>query len=142
MLVWGMFAVQAEAIITNDSFELFSGNTSLMTVSYYSLMIPVLAKLVWQPSIFVLQGFAGGYLSLPLGQMEVRHSNGSYSENISLQFGFMAGAGFGIRAGPGTIMADIRYAMDSGNVTAQNGNRNICRRSKVFFALGYEIGLF
>jgi hypothetical protein len=39
-------------------------------------------------------------------------------------------------------MSDIRYASDFSNVTASyNGKRDISRRSKIFFALGYEIGL-
>jgi hypothetical protein len=140
--VWSLFAVQAEALITGDSFELFSGKTSLRTVSYNSLMVPLLAKLVYRPSIFMLQGFAGAYLSLPLGQMEVKHPNGSYSANFSLLSGFMAGGGAGIKLGPGTLMADRRYAADFDNITAvYNGKMNVSRRNKVFFALGYEFGL-
>lgn len=140
--IWSLFAIQAEAILTNDSFELFSGNSSLMTVSYNSLMIPLLAKLVWRPSIFMVQGYAGAYLSLPMGQMEVKHRNGSYSADIPLMSGFMAGGGFGIKLGPGSIIADIRYATDFGNVTINNnGTRDISHRGKVYFALGYEFGL-
>ena len=95
--IWNLFALQAEAYITNDTFELFSGNTSLMMVSYNSLMIPLLAKLIWRPSIFMLQGYAGAYLSLPVGQMGVKHRNGSYSAGLSLLPGFMAGTGAGIK---------------------------------------------
>jgi hypothetical protein len=140
--IWSLFAIQAEAILTNDTFELFSGKNSLMTVSYYSLMIPLLAKLVWRPLIFMLQGYAGAYISLPVGQMEVKHRNGSYSADVSLLPGFMAGTGAGIKLGPGTVIADIRYATDFSNTSANyNGTRDISHRSKVFFALGYEFGL-
>ena len=140
--VRSLFAIQAEAVITNDSFELFSNNSPLMTVSYYSLMIPLLAKLAWRPSIFMLHGYAGAYLSLPAGQMEVKHRNGSYSAGLSLLPGFMAGTGAGVKLGPGTVIADIRYATDFSNTTANyNGTKNISHRSKVFFALGYEFGL-
>jgi hypothetical protein len=140
--IWKLFAMQTEAFITKDTFELLSGNTSLMTVSYTSFMIPLLAKLVYRPSIFTVQGYAGAYLSLPLGQMEVKHRNGSYNADFSLVPGFMGGGGFGVKLGHGYVMADVRYASDFYNVTASyNGNRNVSRRSKMFFALGYEIGL-
>jgi hypothetical protein len=140
--VWRLLAIQTEALITNDTFELFSGNASLMTVSYNSLLIPLLVKVFYRPSIFTVQGYGGAYLSIPVGQMEVSHRNGSYSADLSLVPGFMAGGGFGIKLGPGYVMADIRYAGDFGNITANySGNRDVSRRSKLFFALGYEIGL-
>jgi hypothetical protein len=140
--IWSLLAIQAEAMLTNDSFELFSGNSSLMTVSYNSLMIPLLAKLVWRPSIFMVQGYAGAYLSLPMGQAEVKHRNGSYSAGFSLLPGFMAGGGFGVKLGPGSVIADIRYAADFGDVTINyNGAKDVSRRNKTYFALGYEFGL-
>jgi len=140
--IWSLFALQTEALLTNDSFDLFSGNNALMTASYRSLMIPLLAKLVWRPSIFMIQGYAGPYLSLPIGQMELKHRNGSYSADIPLMFGYMAGGGGGIKLGPGSIIMDIRYAADFGDVTINyNGNKDISHRGKVFFALGYEFSL-
>jgi len=140
--IWSLFAAQMEATVTQDSFDLSSGNTLLMAVSYRSLMVPLLAKLVYRPSIFTVQAFAGPYLSLPLGQMEVRHRNGSYSADFPLVPGIMAGGGFGVKLGPGSIMADVRYAADFRNVSAAyNGARDVSRRSKALFALGYEIGL-
>jgi hypothetical protein len=140
--VWSLLAVQAEATLTNDSFELFSGKTSLMKISYNSLLIPLLAKLTWRPSVFMLQGYGGAYLSLAMGQMEVKHRNGSYSAGFSLLPGFMAGGGAGVKLGPGYVIADIRYAADFGNVKINyNGTKNVSHRAKTFFALGYEIGL-
>jgi hypothetical protein len=140
--IWSLFAVQVEAMLTNDSFDLFSGNASLMSVSYNSLMIPLLAKLVWRPSVFTVQGYAGAYLSLPLGQMEVKHRNGSYSADFPFMPGFMAGGGLGVKLGPGYVLADIRYATDFGNVTINyNGAKDVSHRNKVYFALGYEFGL-
>jgi len=134
--------IQTEAIITNDSFELNSGNTWLFTVSYNSLMIPLLAKFVYRPSIYMVQGYAGAYLSVPLGQMEVKHRNGSYTSDFSLLGGLMAGGRFGIKLRPGIIFADIRYAGDLGNVTSDyNGTKEISRRNKAYFSLGYEFGL-
>jgi len=131
--------VQTEAIITNDSFDLNSGNTNLFSVSYTSLMIPLLVKLVYRPSIFMMQGFAGAYLSVPLNQMEVTHRNGAYSADISLLGGFMTGGALGLKLGPGTLLLDIRYAGDFSYM--KNGNKDISKRNKVFFTVGYEFGL-
>jgi hypothetical protein len=140
--IWSLFAVQTEALLTNDIFKIYSGRTTLMTVSYTSLMIPLLVKLVYRPSIFAVQGYGGAYLSLPLGSMKVQHSNGSYSANFSLVPGFMAGGGFGVKLGPGYVMADVRYAGDFSNVKASyNGIKDVSQRSKLLFALGYEFGL-
>jgi hypothetical protein len=134
--------IQTEAMITNDSFELNSSNTWLFTVSYNSLMIPLLAKFVYRPSIYMVQGYAGAYLSVPLGQMEVKHRNGTYTADFSLLGGLMAGGGFGIKLGPGTVFADIRYAGDLGNITSDyNGAKEISRRNKAYFSLGYEFGV-
>lgn len=139
--IWSLLALQAEALYTRDSFSLnYDSNT--MTVSYNSLIIPLLAKAVYRPSFLTVQGFAGPYLSLPLGQMEIKHSNGSYNADFPLMFGIMAGGGLGVKLGPGSVMADIRYAMDFGNVTANyNGTRDVSHRNKLCFALGYEMGL-
>jgi hypothetical protein len=134
--------IQTEAMITHDSFDLNSGNTWLFTVSYNSLMIPLLAKFVYRPSIYMVQGYAGAYLSVPLGQMEIKHRNGSYTADFSLLGGLMAGGGFGIKLGPGTVFADIRYAGDLGNITSDyNGTKEISRRNKAYFSLGYEFGV-
>jgi TolB-like protein len=140
--VWSLFALQAEAAVTGDAFELLSGNTSIMTVSYNSLMIPLLAKLVFRPSIFTVQGYAGPYLGLPWGMMEVAHQGGAYKAEFPFVAGFTAGGGGGVKLGPGYVMADIRYSGDFGYVTARyNGSRAVSRSGKVFFTLGYEFGL-
>jgi hypothetical protein len=134
--------IQTEVMITNDSFDLNFGNTWLFTVSYNSLMIPLLAKFVYRPSIYMVQGYAGAYLSVPLGQMEIKHGNGSYTADFSFLGGLMAGGGFGIKLGPGTVFADVRYAGDFGNVKANyNGVKDISRRNKTCFSLGYEFGV-
>ena len=137
-----LLEIQAEVLITNDSFDLISGKNTLFTVSYNSIMIPMLAKLVFRPSIFMIQVFAGPYLSLPIGQVKVKHSNGSYTADFSLLGGIMAGGEFGIKLGPGTLLADIRYAGDFNNVTiTNNGTKDISKRNKVYFSLGYEFAL-
>ncbi|MDR3171432.1 MAG: hypothetical protein LBU17_07375 [Treponema sp.] len=140
--ILNFLAIQVEAMFTADSFELYSGNKWLMSVSYTSLMIPLFAKVVWRPSRFMVQGYAGAYLSLPLGQLNVEHGNGSYTADYGVTPGFIGGGGGGIKLGPGVVFVDVRYLTDFGNLVANhNGNREISHRSKVAFSLGYEIGL-
>jgi TolB-like protein len=140
--VWKWFEAQAEAAVTTDAFTLYSGGTSLMTVSYTSLMVPLVIKAVWRPSVFMVQGYAGAYLNVPLGQMEVKHNNGSWTADYTMPPGFVAGGGGGVKLGPGVLFGDARWTADAGNLTAShNGRRAISRRSKVIFSLGYEIGL-
>jgi hypothetical protein len=140
--IGSIFALQAEAVFTADSYELYSAKKSLMTVSYTSCMIPLEAKLVYRPSIFMVQTYAGAYLSLPVSQVQVNHSNGSYSADTSVVPGFIAGAGGGIKLGPGVFLGDIRYAADFSSLAIDhNGQRDISQRGKLSFSLGYEIGL-
>jgi hypothetical protein len=140
--VVSLFEIQAEAIFTTDAFTLYAGNTSLMKISYTSLMFPLLAKAVWRPSIFMVQGYIGAYLSLPLGQLTVEHRNGSYTADYTAPPGFVAGGGFGMKLGPGVLLSDIRYAVDFANLSAKhNGTMNVSKRSKVIFSLGYEFGM-
>jgi TolB-like protein len=137
-----LLELQLEAAVTGDFFELYSGNTLQMEVSWTSLMIPLLAKFAWRPSIFVLQGYAGPGLNIPLSQLDVKHRNGSYTADISPTGGIVAGGSFGVKVGPGAIMGDIRYAGDFSSITAQyNGAKDIAQRNKLSFFLGYEIGI-
>jgi hypothetical protein len=114
----------------------------MMTVSYTSLMVPILAKYVFKPGRFKLQGYAGLYGVVPLGEMEVAIPGGGYSAQYAVPFGFIVGGGAGIKLGPGVLFGDLRFAGDFGNTVANhNGNRDIARRSKLSYSLGYEIGL-
>jgi hypothetical protein len=139
--VFPFFALQTEAAINADTFELFAQNRALMTVSYTSLTIPLLAKAVWRPSIFMVQAYIGPYLSLPLGQVTVKHGNGQYQADAGVVPGLMVGGGGGIKLGPGVLFAGLRYAADLGPLTmVHNGTQDISRRNKLTFSLGYELG--
>jgi hypothetical protein len=140
--IWSLLEMQAEAVFTTDAFTLYSSNTARMNVSYTSLMIPLLAKVVWRPAIFMVQGYGGAYVSLPLGQLMVQQTTGSYRANYTPPPGFVVGGGFGMKLGAGVLLADVRYASDFSNLSAQhNGTMNVSKRSKVVFSLGYEFGV-
>jgi hypothetical protein len=125
-----------------DSAELFSGSNSLMTVSVASLLFPLTIDLVYCPSIFMIRAYAGVGFSLPLGQMEVTHSNGSWTADFSIPPSFIGGVAGGVKLGPGVIFADFRFLADFGNTAANhNGVRDTYRRNKLSISAGYEIGL-
>ena len=137
-----IFAIQTEVMVTNDSVNILSGNTNLVTAKYKSLVFPFLAKLVFWPSVFIVQPFIGAYLSLPLGKMKVMHSNGVYYADYRVMGGFMAGAGFGVKLGPGSIITDMRYARDFRYIKADYiGTRDVSLRNNLNITLGYEIGV-
>jgi hypothetical protein len=130
------------ASIQVDGSELFSGNRSLMKVSASSLLFPLTVDLVYRPSIFMIRGYAGVGFSLPLGQMKVTHSNGSWTADYTIPPSFIGGAAGGVKLGPGVIFADVRFLTDFANTSANhNGIKDIYHRSKVSASLGYEIGL-
>jgi hypothetical protein len=113
-----------------------------MEISWNTLTLPLAAKFVYRPSRFVIQGYLGPYLNIPMGQLTVKHRNGSYTADMNYSAGFMVGAGLGIKLGPGALMGDIRYTGDFGALTIEhNGEKEVTRRSKLSFSLGYEIGI-
>jgi TolB-like protein len=140
--VFGLFEIQAEALVSGNNFDIARG-TNFKSVAYTSLEIPFLAKLVWRPSIFMVQGYGGIAVSIPLGQVTVKHSNGTLFADYGVVPGFVVGGGGGIKLGPGVLLGDIRYTGDFDALTANiSGNRKISQRSRVSFALSYEIGFF
>jgi TolB-like protein len=140
--VISLFEVQVEAFISADSFDV-QKNSTYKSVAYTSLDIPLLAKLVWRPAIFMLQGYIGAYMSLPLGQVTIKHSNGTLSADYGVIPGFVVGGGGGVKLGPGVVLGDIRYSGDFSALTAtiSGSSREISLRGKLAFSLGYEIGL-
>jgi hypothetical protein len=141
--VLGLFEIQVEALVSGNSFDIARTST-FNSVAYTSLELPLLAKLVWRPSIFMVQGYGGIALSVPLGQLTIKHSNGTTTADYGVMPGFVLGSGGGIKLGPGVLLGDIRYSGDFGALTANisGGSHEISRRSRVSFSLGYEIGFF
>jgi TolB-like protein len=141
--VLGLFEVQVEALVSGNNFDVARTST-FKSVAYTSLEFPLLAKLVWRPSVFMVQGYGGIAVSVPLGQVTVKHSNGAITADYGVVPGFVVGGGGGIKLGPGVLLGDVRYTSDFGALTANisGSSHEISRRSRVSFALGYEIGFF
>jgi primosomal replication protein N len=153
------FAVQAEFIYAYDSLVVtFVEDLNYQgwardvpgkrTIEYSSLIIPLLAKYTYRPSIFSIQGFGGIYFSIPFGKLKDK-VNYDFSwqlydydteTDFSIPMGIMVGGSFGVNIGPGSIFTDIRYVYDLGNLKTKDGNE-LYQRSRILLSIGYEIGI-
>ncbi|MDR1351741.1 MAG: outer membrane beta-barrel protein [Treponema sp.] len=107
------------------------------------LEIPLLAKLSYRISgKFVVSLFTGPYFSIPLGKLEYTSGGETGSYKSSVPAGWLVGAAPGMRLGPGTLFADIRYGGDFGNtgIRDDKGVLSVYSRGMVSFTLGYELG--
>jgi TolB-like protein len=108
-----------------------------------SLLIPLLAKSSYRmPNGFVVSMFTGPYFPISLGKIKYTSSGGTNSYNFKITAGWLIGIATGIRLGPGTLFADIRYGGDFGNtsISDNNGVLSVYSRNMVSFTLGYELG--
>jgi hypothetical protein len=142
---------QAEFVFTADSMNisrslrafdeyenfLYNYDTTQKFTSQNAL-IPILVKGTWRPSVFSIEGLAGIYFAVPIGQMKITDSFYGRTETVHYapSTGFAAGGNFGVNFGPGLLFLDIRYMADF-DVT-----NDAYRRSMVSFGIGYEIGFF
>jgi hypothetical protein len=151
------FSVQTELILTADSIAVsrnldafdeynnFLYNyTTANVLSSRSLLIPVLAKGTLRPSVFSINGLAGLYFSIPLGQAGWTDSfyGTSASGDISTSVGFAAGGSFGIKIGSGLLFLDIRYMADftKTKIELPEISADVYRRSMLAFGIGYKMG--
>jgi hypothetical protein len=149
-----LFSVQAEAVFTWDNgsrwdYELLPGDDDIISYQKrfkgYSLQFPLLAKLNFYPGKFRLSPFAGAYVIVPLGKMEVDDSiaEDSYTYSYSLPLGLLGGLSLGFPLGPGMIFADIRYTADlSGPELRDSGEIKTSIRNTAALSLGYEFAFF
>jgi hypothetical protein len=102
------------------------------------MIIPILAKGTWRPSIFSIEGLAGIYFTVPIGQMEISDSfyGTTKLEDYSPSMGFVAGGDFGVKLGPGLLFFDIRYMTDFADT------KDVYKRSMMTLGIGYKIGFF
>jgi hypothetical protein len=98
------------------------------TVSTSLLSFPILVKGVFFPGKYtMLEPYGGIYITVPLEQPE-----GSSVPSL----GWAAGVDFGMKAGPGILFLDLRYAAD---ISSQSSDRV---RNILALYVGYKYGVF
>jgi hypothetical protein len=145
--------VQAEVNFTTDS----APYTEKVTITKFpfnsqSLMFPLLARFNFRSNDFSVGALAGAYFFMPLGQMTNNQMGGAFAYKMDLPIGYMLGFNIGMKAGPGYLFLDARWAADLGTLKrASEGNGSesyfrsgaeLYKRSMVMLNLGYEIGFF
>jgi TolB-like protein len=130
-----------------DEYEnfLFDYDTT-QTFSSQNMLIPILVKGTWRPSVFSLEGLAGMYFSVPIGEMKMHDSFSGTTETGNTKFltGFIAGGSIGVKAGYGLLFLDARYMIDFANtgIETKTFTSEIYRRSMVSLGIGYSVGFF
>jgi len=147
-------AIQIEPTFTIDSMVttfreyVYDSNSTIQyyydtnyTYNHHSLLLPLLIRGIFDYRSITFSGLVGGYISLPLGNIEQNNSFNNINQTMKLDsvFGFMCGVNFGIKVGRGNAFIDIKYAIDFSDI--YYNTINIYRRSMLFFGIGYEIGL-
>jgi hypothetical protein len=153
-----LVAIQAELIFTSDSMTMFCAETmtdqygyplftydTMYRYSSDSLIIPILAKIMYKPGIFSLAGIAGVYVTVPLGESKYtdRFLDSEEHGTITAPLGFVVGGTAGVKFGPGVLFFDARFMMDFvvTHFTGDAQDDDIYRRSMVSLGIGYEIGV-
>ena len=124
----------------------FSGEIGIVLISdwvqvlptdYYQdliLEIPLLIKLVLKPfDHFMLEPYGGFQLNVSL-----------FGTTVPPLFSWTAGFQYGVRAGPGAIVADTRISGDFGRgglVMGGNIDKDRYQRSLIHIGLGYKVGV-
>jgi hypothetical protein len=147
-----LLALQAEIIITHDTLvyrggivERDDGDYRLVNKKFssLSLMVPLLLKANFKPGIFRLSPLAGIYAAIPLGRARYRYTEGEdqkYSYSYSIPLGFILGFEAATQSGPGILVLGLRYAMDIGAASIDDGEDTDYRRQMFSLSLGYEFG--
>jgi hypothetical protein len=148
------FAIQLEPTFTVDSMSVlnreyvYDSNNYLKyyydtnyTFEHHSLIFPILFRGIFDQRAMTFSGLAGGYLCLPLGNIEFRDSYNEIKifDNISYNYGLLFGLSFGLKIGQGNAQLNIRYAFDLADTLYKD--MNIYKRSLLFLGIGYEYGL-
>jgi hypothetical protein len=108
-------------------------------ISQY-MTFPLLVKSTYREGSFMAGAFGGLYYLLPLGQMKNDFLDGEFDYKADIPLGYTLGINFGIKAGPGNIFIDLRWAADIGKLVKENGDP-LYQRSMVSLNIGYEFGL-
>jgi TolB-like protein len=143
------FALQVEAVFmaADDTCRIgysFTTSYTSYTFSYAAMMLPVLGKLTFRPGSLLLAGFGGIYVTLPFTAMTLGVDDWEYSYTFNPPMGWIVGGNIGVKAGPGTLFLDLRYAGDFNDIELTGdwgGPRAVYKRSLIVISLGYEFGL-
>ncbi|MDR2509519.1 MAG: hypothetical protein LBC77_02615 [Spirochaetaceae bacterium] len=105
-----------------------------------SLAIPLFVRAGFQPGPFSLWCFAGPYIRIPCGNLTLEYNGVSEEYPFSISPGIAGGIEAGFHAGPGALVAGIRFAQDFFFIDA-NGAKQY-RAASFGFSIGYKIGFF
>jgi hypothetical protein len=148
-----LLGVQAEAIFTTDyapfkSYAITGGSVT-NTLSLYdapitawSLMVPLALKIPHRDAPLRAAGLAGLYLAAPLGTMQNNVMGGTFGYALTVPIGYTLGIDLGMKAGPGYLFLDLRWAQDLGDTVKAGSQELIYRRSMISLSAGYELGFF
>jgi hypothetical protein len=141
------FGVQPEIhIMVNNGITATYADGGQVSATYTSLDIPLLFHYNFILSPVLVRVFVGPYLAIPVGKMNMEvsgFSGGTSAETKGVTGGIAGGFVVGYRAGPGHIIADIRYMNDFSEVGVNYKGidmKGFLRRS-VNITLGYELSL-
>jgi TolB-like protein len=105
-----------------------------------SCFVPLFFKTAFYPQNFYLSGFAGPYIRIPLGPLELDYGGVEEEHSFSPVPGAAIGFEAGLHAGPGIIALDLRYAQNL-FFTSANGEKQY-RAGAFVFSLSYRTGFF
>jgi hypothetical protein len=141
------FGIQSEIdIMINNGIKATFADGAEVSAAYNSLDIPLLVhfNIIFSPVL--VRVFAGPYLAIPIGNMNMEVSGlsgGTSAETTGFTGGVTGGFVIGFRVGPGNIIGDIRYMNDFSEVSVKykgNEMKGFLRRS-VNVTVGYELSL-
>jgi hypothetical protein len=130
---------------------------SLINVWYTSLDIPLLARFEYKPDDFLLGGFIGPYVSIPMGNALISgyrpgksadpFGNGAspdadasdFSAKLGgISYGISLGLFVGYKTGPGYLVIDAGYMRDYHAIKARDDLGEVFTRSAINLKIGYE----
>jgi TolB-like protein len=170
--------VQAEFMYAHDTVKIQTAGGSVVETeggkmgseggngefSFNSFMVPVLAKITFNPGNFHFAGLGGVYFGIPFGELQFEGvlQAGKWQgvfKPVNANMGLMFGGNIGYHLGPGILFVDARYVIDltgikfepdDGSWTMWNDYSSKWRfmpdmefsRNKILFGIGYQIGFF
>jgi hypothetical protein len=139
--------VQAELVFTTDyapfTFYRDEGNIRVFSMDPMlsaSLMFPFLLKYTFRKGPLFAAALGGLYFTLPLGEMQNDSFGGNFEYSVDPPLGYTLGINLGMKAGPGFLFLDLRWAADFGTTVIKDTGQTLYRRSIVSICIGYEMG--